>query len=1036
MLKKILCLILAAIMSLSVFTAVPIIKTKAQTVSYDSADIYVADCLTYGLINPETGASESSPYVSTAILHDFTYEILAEALIEDEQLIINSLFWNNLRKALSGEFLEIVNWQEAFYTVLLMDYINYSSNTYEYRNYLVENTVKYTNEVYSAIIEYNSDWYEGNVDDLIKNASLTEAVEFSKEYGYLYKLNKFNTLAEDIVKVSKNGLEYFNNLSKALAIQEASENRVDFLVRLKNKATDNPHLISAIDRIVEWYSASYSTLAFDNSVYVMAKYSVSATFDCIVKAFPTLKNLVATLKVSTGGLDLLFNSDDLSENNLKLLLLYIIHSYSMGVLQDVRDAYRNSSTKNNANILNNTFICYVDYQNYASYHTKGFISSLFYDGIYNKIENIFSDSNEISYNEFQGYLESDIKFCEGLKNLVNSWFNLYQGFWGNESEIFDNEQEGTDTPSVEEVRFQYESYTLFFNQTLTNKATVYSADTVVDSTVSYYSGNESIATVDSQGRITPVKPGKVLIYAKTTNGTIGNCYVTVLPFYVLSNSDGYVINKYVGDGSDVKIPSYVNGIPVVEIYDKAFRNCFLVTSVKIPDTVTKIGVEAFSFCSKLVSVNIPDSVKEIGDDAFIGCDSLIEISIPSSVETFGKSIFEGLDSLKKVTLGNGIKSISDHMFSKCPLLETLIIPDSVNSIGNYAFFECKSLSSVTIPQNVSYIGNHAFNNCDGITSIIVPDNVKNLGTGAFSQCSSLKTAYIGKNASNLYWGTFNGCSSLVSITVDNDNANYSSENGVLFNKNKTKLIIFPSKNVNTIYSVPESVTLIGENAFAYCFNLKNVILPDNLKTIGECAFEECRSLVSVNIPESVETIEYCAFWGCSSLAQISISDSVKTIGQKAFCYCTSLEYAKISNSIDFIDHGTFAFCHSLKKVIMPENVTKIGIGAFYECKKLSSIIIPDSVVSTDEFAFELCDNLTVYCKKDIVSEIDSSGAQNIKFFGDMDNNMILDSADIIKMKKSLLGILDSYFDEIVADINRDKSFNIIDLVRLKKILTK
>lgn len=175
---------------------------------------------------------------------------------------------------------------------------------------------------------------------------------------------------------------------------------------------------------------------------------------------------------------------------------------------------------------------------------------------------------------------------------------------------------------------------------------------------------------------------------------------------------------------------------------------------------------------------------------------------------------------------------------------------------------------------------------------------------------------------------------------------------------------------------------------------------------------------------------------CTNITSIIVPDNVKNLGQKAFCYCTSLEYAKISNSIDFIDHGTFAFCHSLKKVIMPENVTKIGIGAFYECKKLSSIIIPDSVVSTDEFAFELCDNLTVYCKKDIVSEIDSSGAQNIKFFGDMDNNMILDSADIIKMKKSLLGVLDSYFDEIVADINRDKSFNIIDLVRLKKILTK
>ncbi|MDD6483049.1 MAG: leucine-rich repeat domain-containing protein [Clostridiales bacterium] len=204
---------------------------------------------------------------------------------------------------------------------------------------------------------------------------------------------------------------------------------------------------------------------------------------------------------------------------------------------------------------------------------------------------------------------------------------------------------------------------------------------------------------------------------------------------------------------------------VTNICNEAFKDCVSLTS---------IGNQAFENCTSLTSINIPDSVISIGKLAFRSCFNLTSINIPGSVTNIG-----------------------DWAFEYCSSLTGINIPGSVTSIGYGAFAGCRSLTGITILNGVTSIGNHAFSDCEGLTSINIPGSVTSIGDYVFS-----------------------GCSNLTSINIDMNNNYYSSDDfGVLFNKNKSRLIKYPVKNVATGYSIPNSVTNIGNEAFSYCSNL-------------------------------------------------------------------------------------------------------------------------------------------------------------------------------------------------------------------------
>ena len=283
---------------------------------------------------------------------------------------------------------------------------------------------------------------------------------------------------------------------------------------------------------------------------------------------------------------------------------------------------------------------------------------------------------------------------------------------------------------------------------------------------------------------------------------------------------------------------------VTSIGDSAFYGCESLTSVTIPDSVTSIGSCAFYGCASLTSVTIPDSVTSIGGSAFYGCTSLTSVTIPDSVTSIGGSAFYNCKSLTSVTIPGSVTSIGWSAFYGCASLTSVTIPDSVTSIGGSAFYGCTSLTSVTIPDSVTSIGGSAFYNCKSLTSVTIPGSVTSIGWSAFYGCASLTSVTIPDSVTSIGNCAFASCTSLTGIWVAEGNSHYANDaSGVLFNKDKTTLVQCPG--AFAAYTIPNSVTSIGEYAFSHCTSLTSVTIPNSVTSIGEHAFYDCTSLTDV-----------------------------------------------------------------------------------------------------------------------------------------------------------------------------------------------
>jgi len=291
--------------------------------------------------------------------------------------------------------------------------------------------------------------------------------------------------------------------------------------------------------------------------------------------------------------------------------------------------------------------------------------------------------------------------------------------------------------------------------------------------------------------------------------------------FTYTNNNGTItITGYKGSSDVIIIPSTINGLPVTSIGADAFI-WQRFTSVTIPDSITNIEYEAFGECKLLTSVTIPNSVTTIGARTFAGCDSLTNVTVP-----------------------NSITSIEQSAFNLCISLNGLTIPNSVTNIGGAAFGWCTSLTSVTFPNSVTTIGGSAFE-YSGLTNVAIPNSVTTIGARAFKTYT------------------------LTNMMVEAENVNYSSLNGVLFDKTQTTLVEYPIGRVATSFTFPDTVTHIGEAAFEGCTNLAFITTLSHMTSIGNNAFFECTNLTSVTLSGSV-TIGDFAFGDCYSMREIYI----------------------------------------------------------------------------------------------------------------------------------------------------------------------
>ena len=351
--------------------------------------------------------------------------------------------------------------------------------------------------------------------------------------------------------------------------------------------------------------------------------------------------------------------------------------------------------------------------------------------------------------------------------------------------------------------------------------------------------------------------------------------------------------------------------------DATDENCFLWAE----DGTTITGLDETKLAG-VTKIRIPSKCKAIRSDyAFNGTESY-------------RSFIGGIE---EVEIPDTVTEIGDYAFHNFRKLKKINIPNSVNRIGLGAFYLCSSLVSIKIPNSVTSIGNDAFENCSSLTNITIPESVTSIGYEAFLYCSSLSSIAISEGVTSIGNWAFKGCSSLTSINVSDNNKNYSSIDGVLFNKDKTVIIQYPIKKDDTSYTIPNSVTSIENYAFENCSSLTRITIPDGVTSIGVSTFECCSSLTSIKIPDSVTSIGYRSFWGCRSLTSITIPDSVTSIESDAFENCSSLTSITILDSVTSIGSCAFNGCSSLTSLTIPESVTRIGDNAFDGCSSLSNI---------------------------------------------------------------------------------------------------
>ena len=435
----------------------------------------------------------------------------------------------------------------------------------------------------------------------------------------------------------------------------------------------------------------------------------------------------------------------------------------------------------------------------------------------------------------------------------------------------------------------------------------------------------------------------------------GKISATVLEFSKVDGGYGVTGFKENHSASFLKIPSIVDGTPVVSICENAFCSDDAIIDLYIPDSVKSLDKNCFSNAKWLESVCFFGGNVEIGEETFGNCERLKRIVIKDGSVSIGKRAFK---NSVNVTFDedtcNHIVSIGEEAFLKSSedLREEIVVSDSVVSVGARAFTKF-------FPQR-----------------IVIGASLRDIGDDAFGFLKNLRE-----------------------IVVSKDNPYLEVSGKCLIDKTKNKVVIgLPGAKIpSTVTAIgvaafqyrtdieqltlSPNITEIGERAFANCTNISYLSMSDNLKIIGKEAFKECESLTSVTLGKGITEVsegafENCssigsvtmtkevislgkiAFRGCYSLKKVTFSDTLTTIGENCFRGCMALESVEIPKSVTKMGEGAFASCISIVSIAIPDGVTCIESSAFYNCAKLSSVKLPDGLTVIEDVAFFGCVSLT------------------------------------------------------------------------------
>lgn len=361
----------------------------------------------------------------------------------------------------------------------------------------------------------------------------------------------------------------------------------------------------------------------------------------------------------------------------------------------------------------------------------------------------------------------------------------------------------------------------------------------------------------------------------------------------------------------------------------------------------------------------------VGPKMFSYCYSLKSFSMPKYAQAIGANAFEKNNDLSVFNCNATVKSIGELAFYDCLSLESVELPDCCSAFADMVFYTCASLKSVHLPASLTSLPMGTFYFCTSLPEITLPSGIKNIENLAFHNCASLQTVHIPAATYKIASTAFGLCSSLIDISVDADNMDFSDIDGVLFNKNKSQLILYPGARLLERYEVPEGTVIIGENAMQNAL-FKELVMPEGVTTMMPGSAYGCKQLERVEMPATLTVIDK-AFDGCTALRDYVVADGNTKFADIEGVLCDSskatlLKYPLGRTEESYIvpapvtEIGEEAFSHSpLKSVTLSEGVTTVGVNAFALCSDLESASLPASLTLLREGSFGATALTEVHC---------------------------------------------------------------------------
>ena len=528
--------------------------------------------------------------------------------------------------------------------------------------------------------------------------------------------------------------------------------------------------------------------------------------------------------------------------------------------------------------------------------------------------------------------------------------------------------------------------------------------------------------------------------------TIDNIYLPSLEDWCRIKLEGYGPLPDYG-----KYNMYFNGEPapkdlvipesITEIGDRQFEG-FRIESVKFHKNIKSVGQSAFWDCNLLTTVYaedvgawlnidfetmysnplykggklfigdteaeniiVPDGTTAIKPYVFEKCKNIKSVQIPAGVTEIGDGAFSGCDALESALLPDGLKRIGEKAFSGCSSLKEINIPGSVESIGNYAFYECVNADEIIINKGVTVIPAYCFANIKNVGLLVLPDTLTNINTKAFQSVNAGIIMYGGKETifKALSPSLVNSRNIIFNATPENTVI----EDGIVYNGDKTSLLIYSAYKHNSSYDMPDTVTSVAPRAFRENDYLRFIRFSDSLNTIGDNACRNMYSLKGIYLPSSLKTIGYAAFEKDDYLKEVytkltqSKFASVKNGGSNTgltdakYYYSTAVAYRDgglmtsdgkvfvqyealdeateftVPSGVERVAPGAFRGAASLKKVTLPDGVKELGDSVFYDCSALENINLPEGMTSVGKYAFYQCTALTEVYMPDTVTSAGS-----------------------------------------------------------------